>query len=144
MLVLITILAPILAIASVILAHQYNISPVNAITYLFLSIVENYNTPNTLALISFKTLKVTPSGSSSSITHISSGPVDVNISEGFYSESLVNFLAIYNLSMFFVISSNINDSLMFAGEIIDSNTIVNGENNAVCFFIILYHLPCLE
>jgi len=137
-------MALILVGASIILTHQYIISPVNAITYLFLSIVENYNTPNTLALISFKTLTVTPSGSSSSITYISSGAVDVNISEGFYGESLVNFLAIYNLSMFFIISSNINDSLMFAGEIIDSNTIVNGENNAVCFFIILYHLPCLE
>jgi len=68
----------------------------------------------------------------------------VNISEGFYSESLVNFLAIYNLSMFFIISSKINDSLMLAGEIIDSDTIVNGENNVVCFFITLYHLPCLE
>jgi len=55
LLVLITILAPMLVSASVILAHQYNISSVNAITYLFLPIVENYNTPNTLALISFKT-----------------------------------------------------------------------------------------
>jgi len=55
LLVLITIIALILVSASIILTHQYIISPVNAITYLFLSIVENYNTPNTLALISFKT-----------------------------------------------------------------------------------------
>ena len=50
LLVLIIILAPILVNASVILTHQYNISPINAITYLFISIIENYNTPDTLCL----------------------------------------------------------------------------------------------
>jgi len=92
--VLIAILAPTLVTATVILTYQYNISSSYATPYLFLSTGENYNTANALGLIYAKT-QTSPSGG---FTYIPSGTVDVNVSDGAYSEYLLNVLAVYNIS----------------------------------------------
>jgi len=94
--VLIAILAPTLVTATVILTYQYNINPSNATPYLFLTTGENYNTANTLGLIYAKTNTFSSGGSS--YTYIPSGTVDVNVSDGAYSEYLLNVLAVYNIS----------------------------------------------
>jgi len=94
--VLIAILAPTLVTATVILTYQYNINSSNATPYLFLTTGENYNTANTLGLIYAKTQTFSSEGSS--YTYIPSGTVDVNVSDGAYSEYLFNVLAVYNIS----------------------------------------------
>jgi len=94
--VLIAILAPTLVTATVILTYQYNINSSNATPYLFLTTGENYNTANTLGLIYAKTNTFSSGGSS--YTYIPSGTVDVNVSDGAYSEYLLNVLAVYNIS----------------------------------------------
>jgi len=94
--VLIAILAPTLVTATVILTYQYNINSSNATPYLFLTTGENYNTANTLGLIYAKTQTFSSGGSS--YTYIPSGTVDVNVSDGAYSEYLLNVLAVYNIS----------------------------------------------
>ena len=94
--VLIAILAPTLVTATVILTYQYNVISSNATPYLFLSTGENYNTANTLGLIYAKTQTFTSEGSS--FTYIPSGTVEVNVSDGAYSEYLLNVLAVYNIS----------------------------------------------
>lgn len=94
--VLIAILAPTLVTATVILTYQYNINPSNATPYLFLTTGENYNTAKTLGLIYAKTQTFSSGGSS--YTYIPSGTVDVNVSDGAYSEYLLNVLAVYNIS----------------------------------------------
>jgi len=94
--VLIAILAPTLVTATVILTYQYNVNSSYATPYLFLSTGENYNTANTLGLIYAKTQTFT--SGSSSFTYIPSGTVDVNVSDGAYSEYLLNVLAVYNIS----------------------------------------------
>jgi len=92
--VLIAILAPTLVTATVILTYQYNVNSSYATPYLFLSTGENYNTANTLGLIYAKT-QTSPSGG---FTYIPSGTVEVNVSDGAYSEYLLNVLAVYNIS----------------------------------------------
>jgi len=94
--VLIAILAPTLVTATVILTYQYNVSSSSATPYLFLSTGENYNTANTLGLIYAKTQTFTYG--SSTYTYIPSGTVEVNVSDGVYSEYLLNVLAVYNIS----------------------------------------------
>jgi len=94
--VLIAILAPTLVTATVILTYQYNVSIASYNPYLFLSTGENYNTANTLGLIYAKTQTFT--SGSSSFTYIPSGTVYVNVSDGAYSEYLLNVLAVYNIS----------------------------------------------
>jgi len=94
--VLIAILAPTLVTATVILTYQYNVNSSYATPYLFLSTGENYNTANTLGLIYAQTQTFTFGGSS--FTYIPSGTVDVNVSDGAYSEYLLNVLAVYNIS----------------------------------------------
>jgi len=94
--VLIAILAPTLVTATVILTYQYNVSITSYNPYLFLSTGENYNTANTLGLIYAKTQTFT--SGSSSFTYIPSGTVEVNLSDGAYSEYLLNVLAVYNIS----------------------------------------------
>jgi len=95
--VLIAILAPTLVTATVILTYQYNVSITSYNPYLFLSTGENYNAANTLGLIYAKTQTFTNSGGSS-FTYIPSGTVEVNLSDGAYSEYLLNVLAVYNIS----------------------------------------------
>ena len=92
--VLIAILAPTLVTATVILTYQYNVNSSYATPYLFLSTGENYNTANTLGLIYAKT-QTSPSWG---FTYIPSGTVEVNVSDGAYSEYLLNVLAVYNIS----------------------------------------------
>ena len=94
--VLIAILAPTLVTATVILTYQYNVSITSYNPYLFLSTGENYNTANTLGLIYAKTQTFSSGGSS--YTYIPSGTVEVNLSDGAYSEYLLNVLAVYNIS----------------------------------------------
>ena len=94
--VLIAILAPTLVTATVILTYQYNINSSSATPYLFLSTGENYNIANTLGLIYAKTQTFT--SGSSSFTYIPSGTVEVNVSDGAFSEYLLNVLAVYNIS----------------------------------------------
>jgi len=133
--VLIAILAPTLVTATVILTYQYNVSITSYNPYLFLSTGENYNTANTLGLIYAKTQTFTTSGGSS-FTYIPSGTVEVNLSDGAYSEYLLNVLAVYNISSGLKVPVNayINATNIPSGVTVYISTeplIYNGNTNTV-------------